>query len=174
MNDGLQLQLAELAGSSKSRDAVAADTRAQLELIYRWAAKLHSRQLLRRASSFAQPRLHPTHRNRIDFLQREVSDLNTKLVAAAARHPHDENAAEWAPYFQAAQRDHAQKIEVRCHTFEPFLQPNHSCSQELKASHAHDLRLLQEANDRERALWEKEVDAALKHVKVNNRCNLCF
>jgi hypothetical protein len=35
MNDGLQLQLAELAGSAKSRDAVAADTRAQLESIYR-------------------------------------------------------------------------------------------------------------------------------------------
>jgi hypothetical protein len=35
MNDGLQLQLAELAGSAKSRDAVAADTRAQLEHIYR-------------------------------------------------------------------------------------------------------------------------------------------
>jgi hypothetical protein len=35
MNDGLQLQLAELAAGAKSRDAVAADTRAQLELIYR-------------------------------------------------------------------------------------------------------------------------------------------
>jgi hypothetical protein len=37
MNDGLQLQLAELAAGAKSRDAVAADTRAQLELIYRQA-----------------------------------------------------------------------------------------------------------------------------------------
>jgi hypothetical protein len=35
MNDGLQLQLAELASSSKNRDAVAADTRAQLDHIYR-------------------------------------------------------------------------------------------------------------------------------------------
>jgi hypothetical protein len=28
------------------------------------------------------------------------------------------------------------------------------------------LRLLQEAKERERALWEREIDAALSHVKV--------
>ena len=38
--------------------------------------------------------------------------------------------------------------------------------QELHATHAADLRLLQEAKERERVLWEKEIDAALAHVKV--------
>lgn len=32
--------------------------------------------------------------------------------------------------------------------------------------HAADLRLLEEAKDRERTLWEREIDAALSHVKV--------
>jgi hypothetical protein len=49
-------------------------------------------------------------RSRIDLLQREVSDLNAKLIAAASRGV--DSAAEWAPYFQAAQRDHAQKLQV--------------------------------------------------------------
>jgi hypothetical protein len=53
-----------------------------------------------------------SRRSRIDLLQREVSDLNSKLIAAAPRSQHDDGAAEWAPYFQAAQRDHAQKIQV--------------------------------------------------------------
>ena len=39
-------------------------------------------------------------------------------------------------------------------------------AQELHATHAADMRLLQEAKERERALWEKEIDAALAHVKV--------
>jgi hypothetical protein len=53
---------------------------------------------------------HCVRRSRIDLLQREVSDLNAKLIAAASRG--DDSAAEWAPYFQAAQRDHAQKLQV--------------------------------------------------------------
>jgi hypothetical protein len=32
------------------------------------------------------------------------------------------------------------------------------------------LRLLQEAKDRERTLWEREIDAALSHVKVRATC----
>ena len=40
------------------------------------------------------------------------------------------------------------------------------CSQELSATHAADMRLLQEAKERERVLWEREIDAALAHVKV--------
>ena len=51
-------------------------------------------------------------RGRIDSLQREVSDLNAQLMAAASRVQSDASAAEWAPYFQAAQRDHEQKIQV--------------------------------------------------------------
>ncbi len=79
-------------------------------------------------------------------------------------------------YFQAAQRDHEQKIQVcalgggegsirgetvckRCVTVV-------TVAQELHATHAADLRLLQEAKERERVLWEKEIDAALAHVKV--------
>jgi hypothetical protein len=38
--------------------------------------------------------------------------------------------------------------------------------QELNATHAADLRLLQEAKERERVVWEREIDAALSHVKV--------
>jgi hypothetical protein len=33
-------------------------------------------------------------------------------MAAASRVQSDDSAAEWAPYFQAAQRDHEQKIQV--------------------------------------------------------------
>ena len=106
LNDGLQLQLAELAGSSKSRAAVAADSRAQLEHIYR--SNLH----LPLPLTIATPLCEPLHRSRIDSLQREVSDLNSKLIAAASQPPRDDSAAEWAPYFQAAQRDNAQRIQV--------------------------------------------------------------
>jgi hypothetical protein len=109
MNDGLQLQLAELAGSSRSRDAVAADTRAQLEHIYR--SIIHF--LVYSPRPPHQSASPPLHRSRIDSLQREVSDLNSKLIAVTSQPPRDDNAAEWAPYFQAAQRDHAQKIQAR-------------------------------------------------------------
>jgi hypothetical protein len=51
-------------------------------------------------------------RGRIDLLQREVSDLNSKLAAASSLSGIERSAEEWAPYFQAAQRDHAQKIQV--------------------------------------------------------------
>jgi hypothetical protein len=46
------------------------------------------------------------------LLQQEVAELNSKLIAAASRPQHDDSAAEWAPYFQALQRDNAQKIQV--------------------------------------------------------------
>jgi hypothetical protein len=105
LNDGLQLQLAELAGSSKSRAAVAADSRAQLEHIYRSNPHLLT-------FTFSIPLCEPHRRSRIDSLQREVSDLNSKLIAAASQPPRDDSAAEWAPYFQAAQRDNAQRIQV--------------------------------------------------------------
>ena len=105
LNDGLQLQLAELAGSSKSRAAVAADSRAQLEHIYRSNPHLLT-------FTFPIPLCEPHRRSRIDSLQREVSDLNSKLIAAASQPPRDDSAAEWAPYFQAAQRDNAQRIQV--------------------------------------------------------------
>jgi hypothetical protein len=45
--------------------------------------------------------------------------------------------------------------------------------QELHATHAADLRLLQEAKERERVLWEKEIDAALAHVKAGSSFCLC-
>ena len=105
LNDGLQLQLAELAGSSKSRAAVAADSRAQLEHIYRSNPHLLT-------FTFPFTLCEPHRRSRIDSLQREVSDLNSKLIAAASQPPRDDSAAEWAPYFQAAQRDNAQRIQV--------------------------------------------------------------
>ncbi len=103
------------------------------------------------------------------MLQREVSDLNSKLVAAASRSGTDNSAQEWAPYFQAAQRDHAQKIQV-CALYRVLVVPKFTSrmfSQELNATHAADLRLLEEAKERERAVWEREIDAALAHVKVN-------
>jgi hypothetical protein len=102
-------------------------------------------------------------RSRIELLQHEVSDLNSKLIAAASRG--DDSAAEWAPYFQAAQRDHAQKLQVCDTAFFPVLVVR-LLRQELNATHAADLRLLQEAKERERLLWEREIDAALAHVKV--------
>ena len=109
INDGLQLQLAELANSSKSRDAVAADTRSQLEHIYRPLTPSVSARITAFCFELVA---HFICRSRIDLLQREVSDLNSKLIAAASRPSSDDSAAEWAPYFQAAQRDHAQKIQV--------------------------------------------------------------
>jgi hypothetical protein len=55
---------------------------------------------------------YSARRSRIDLLQQEVAELNSKLIAAASRPQHDDSAAEWAPYFQALQRDNAQKIQV--------------------------------------------------------------
>ena len=46
--------------------------------------------------------------------------------------------------------------------------------QDLNATHATDLRLLHEAKERERSLWEREVDAALAHVKVTISSNQIF
>jgi hypothetical protein len=46
--------------------------------------------------------------------------------------------------------------------------------QDLNATHATDLRLLHEAKERERSLWEREVDAALAHVKVRITPNQTF
>jgi hypothetical protein len=48
------------------------------------------------------------------------------------------------------------------------------CSQELNATHVADMRLLQEAKERERALWEREIDAALTHVKVGAHLSKVF
>jgi hypothetical protein len=103
------------------------------------------------------------------LLQQEVAELNSKLITAVSRPLQDDSAAEWAPYFQAVQRDNSQKIQVFgfghvCCRARALTQS--TLLQELNAAHAIDLRLLQEAKERERSLWEREIDAALAHVKV--------